>query len=64
MSFQLNLEVGTHGESGTSAQPHAAKDLDGGSAHALILEAANIALVIQSRLRLARQLVVKVCSTF
>ena len=58
------MEAGNHGASGASAQRHAAPERGGGSAYALILEAVNIALVILSRLRLARQLVVKVCSTF
>ena len=64
MSFQLLPEVGTHGESGASVQPHAAKDLDGGTEPVLILvvvEAMDIALVILLRLKFARQLIVKVC---
>ena len=63
LSFQLHPKVGTHGESGASAQRHAAKDLDGGIESALILlsvETQNIALVILLRLRLARQMIVKV----
>ena len=35
--FQLCLEVGTPGESGASAQSHAAKDRDGGTECVLIL---------------------------
>ena len=61
--FQLCLEVFTHGESGASAQRPAAMDHDGGTEHALILrvmEAANIALGILLRLRLATQPIVKV----
>ena len=60
----LLQEVGSHGESGASAQHHAVKDLDGGIESALLLlvvEAANIALVTLSRLKFARQLIVKVC---
>ena len=51
---------GTHGENGASAQHHVATDLDGGIEFARILEAANIALVILSSLKFARQLIVKV----
>ena len=61
--FQLCLEVFTHGESGASVQRPAAMDRDGGTEHALILrvmEAANIALGILLRLRLATQAIVKV----
>ena len=61
--FQLCLEVFTHGESGASVQRPAAMDRDGGTEHALILrvmEAANIALGILLRLRLATQPIVKV----
>ena len=52
---------GAHGENGASAQHHVATDLDGGIEFARVLEAANIALVILSSLKFARQLIVKVC---
>ena len=63
LSFQLHPEVGTHGENGVSVQRHAAKDLDGEIEYVLILlvvETTKIALVTLLRLRLARQLLVKV----
>ena len=56
-------EPGTHGESGAIAQHHAAKGRDGGIELALILllvETMDIALVILLRLRLAKQMIVKV----
>ena len=57
------LEAGGHGESGASVPGHAGKELDGGAELPLIhlvLKEANIASVILSRLKLARQLIVKV----
>ena len=60
--LRLILEAGTHGESGASARLPVATELGGGTEHVLmmILEAVDNALVILSRLKLARQLIAKV----
>ena len=58
--FRLILEAGTHGESGASARLPVATELGGGTEHVLMMIPEENALVILSRLKLARQLIAKV----